>query len=326
MSAFQTEPQLHSQTGARTQLFLSFVVPAYNEKDNLLHIVQELETLAGRHPDLRDHEIWVVDDHSSDGIFEWIQSLNNPKVHCLRLSRRSGSHNALRAGLASARGDAVLCIAADGQDDAYTLNEMLEKLQKGTHVVWAVRKNRDEPLLIRWMTALAYRLIDFFAAPNQSKPPLHADFYLLSRKVVDAINRCAERHTSLFGLILWLGFKQDYVAYERRPRRSGKSKWNFASRFRLLIDWIVAFSGLPLKLMSAMGMCVAALGFLYAAFVVFYTLSGYAKPGWAEPVILILVLGGIQMMMLGILGEYLWRTLDETRRRPLYFIEEQTSE
>ncbi len=152
----------------------------------------------------------------------------------------------------------------------------------------------------------------------------HADFYLLSRKVANAINQCKEQNTSLFGLIVWLGFKQDFVEYERRERISGKSKWNFKSRTKLAKDWIIAFSALPLKLITYVGIIAAVIGFGYALFILVYTLLGYAKPGWAENAILILLSGGILMIMLGIIGEYLYRTLDESRNRPLYFIEDET--
>lgn len=324
MSSLKTQLDLPRTEGKRTKLFLSVVVPAYNEKENLPVLVEELKSVLEQSSFVRDYEILVIDDHSSDGGFELIRSLNDPKVQSIRLSRRSGSHNALRAGIATAQGDAILCISADGQDDAQVLNGMLDKLEKGFHVVWAVRKKRDEPFLSRIFAALAHRLIYFFLKPYLSEFLLLADFCLLSRKVADAINLCREYNTSLFGLILWLGFKQDYVEYDRRPRRSGKSKWSFTSRLRLLVDWITTFSGIPLKLISALGISTAILGFLYALFVFIYRLLGYGKPGWAEPVVLILVIGGTQMTMLGVLGEYLWRTLSETRKRPLYFIEERT--
>ena len=309
----------------KTKLFLSVVIPAYNESENLEKTLGELQATLHNSAFVENFEILIVDDHSSDGTFELLRSLRSERVQGIRLSRRSGSHVALRAGITQARGEAVLCISADGQEDCGVLNEMIQKLQAGSHIVWGVRRRREDPGLIRLLSLTAYRLIDFLVNPYaaESNPP-HADFYLLSRKTVDAINQCQERNTSLFGLILWLGFKQVSVEYDRKPRRSGKSKWRFNSRMRLLVDWIIAFSGLPLKLISFLGILTASLGFLYAIFVIVYTLLGYARPGWAETVTLILVLGGVQMIMLGVVGEYLWRTLDETRKRPLYFVEEKT--
>jgi dolichol-phosphate mannosyltransferase len=152
----------------------------------------------------------------------------------------------------------------------------------------------------------------------------NADFYLLSRKTVNAINQCQERNTSLFGLIIWLGFKQTGVTYKRRERFSGKSKWNFSSRMRLAKDWIIAFSGIPLKMITYIGIGTAILGFAYAIFIFICALLKYTTPGWAEAVIITLVVCGAIMTMLGVMGEYMWRTLEETRTRPLYFIEDET--
>lgn len=311
----------------QTKLFLSVVIPAYNEAENLAATVCELQEVIHQCPEVAQYEILVIDDHSTDNTFELVKSWKNSKIHCLRLSRRSGSHAAIRAGLIRAQGDAAFCISADGQDDPAALQQMLRKLERGAQLVWAIRRKREEPWLRKFLAVAAYRLINWSVRSSGGESDLlGADFYAMSRKVVDAINRCPEQHTSLFGLLLWLGFRQDFIEYDRRPRRHGRSKWGFTSQFRLLVDWIVAFSGVPLKVISLLGMLTAVLGFLYAIFVVIYTLLGYAKPGWAEMVTLILVLGGAQMMMLGVIGEYLWRTLDETRNRPLYFIEDETGE
>ena len=325
MNPVKILPEESSVRALKEKLFLSVIIPAYNEAENLPQMFQELQEILRPSHFVEDYEIIVVDDHSSDRTFEFIKSLKKEKVRCVRLSRRSGSHIAIRAGIGYAQGDAALCISGDGQDNPRVLNEMLEKFQAGAQVVWGVRHRREGSRLARFLVHIAYRLINLIANSEVSLDTLsNADFYLLSKNVAKAIKRCPEKHTSLFGLILWLGFKQAFVKYERRPRRSGESKWSFLGRVRLLTDWIIAFSGIPLKLISLLGMLTATLGFLYALFVLCYTLLGYAKPGWAETVFLILILGGAQMMMLGVMGEYLWRTLDETRSRPLFFIEDQT--
>lgn len=305
--------------------FLSVVIPAYNEARNVAAVVEQLQQVIARCPDIREYEVLFVDDHSSDSTFQTVRSLENPKVHCMRLSRRSGSHTALRAGLSVAKGDLTLCVAADGQDDPSILTEMIERLKNGYDVVWGVRRRREEPLFSKWVTALAYKIIKLCSGTESSGIDLaRADFFILSRKVIDAIRACPERNTSFWGLLLWLGFKQGSVEYDRKSRLQGDSKWSARRKARLFLDWIIAFSGVPLKLITFMGLMTAGLGFLYALFIIFYKLLGYAQPGWAETVVLILVLGGAQMMMLGVLGEYLWRTLDETRSRPLFFIEDQT--
>ena len=304
---------------------LSVVIPSFNESDNIINTIEEIKDVIEKKIFSKKYEIIVTDDHSTDNTYQIVESFNDVRIKCIRLSRRSGSHIALRAGIANARGDAVLCISADGQDDPNVLEEMLKKLHEGAQIVWALRKKRKESFLIKRSVLIFYRTLELLTDTKKSEIDLsRADFYLLDKKVVDAINHCPERNTSLFGLINWLGFKQDYVEFERRERKSGKSKWNFRARFHLAKDWIIAFSGLPLKLMSILGALVALIGFLYAIFIVIHAIIGNPIQGWTSIMIVILILGGLQMIMFGILGEYLWRNIDESRRRPLYFIEKTT--
>jgi polyisoprenyl-phosphate glycosyltransferase len=304
---------------------LSVVMPAFNEQENIGLVVAELMKILPSIDGLTDYEIVVVDDHSNDATSEVVHQLGNDRARCLRLSRRSGSHTAIRAGLAYATGDAVLCISSDGQDNPQVLTEMIAKWRQGAQIVWAIRKSRQETFKDKMAAVLFYYTLRLFANSGQSSIDLaNADFYLLDRKAVDAINACQERNTSLFGLIIWIGFRQDAVAYDRRERWNGKSKWSFKSRLRLAQDWIMAFSGIPLKLMTYLGITAAVIGFLYAIFILVAAIKGYTTPGWAESVLLMLVGGGVLLIMLGIIGEYLWRTLDETRKRPLFFIERDT--
>ena len=305
---------------------LSVVIPAYNEADNIKATVEELLKVIGRISDIGDVKVVVVDDHSSDNTYDIVRNMKDPRVMCLRLSRRSGSHAALRAGFIESNSDFVMCLSADGQDDPNCLKQMLLKLRSGCNVVWALRKNRNkESLILQLFAKTFYKTLLKLTGSDQSGIDLsRADFYMLDRSVLEAIKSCTERNTSLFGLISWLGFKQEFVEYERRERNSGLSKWSFRSRFRLARDWIVAFSGLPLKLMSLVGFFVALSGFLYALYVIFNAFSGNPIDGWSSIMVAVLILGGIQMIMLGVVGEYLWRNLDESRERPLYFIEKKT--
>jgi len=306
----------------RNDIFLSIVIPAYNEELNLAPFLDELLKRLSKTSRIEDFEIIVVDDHSSDQTLGVLAKVNSDKVRGLRLSRRSGSHTALRAGIAETKGDRVLCLAADGQDDPAVLESMLMQMDQGCEIVWALRKERRESWGARTGAAFAYFLIKTFITQDRVDVNIaNADFFMFSRRFTEAIRQCPERNTSLFGLMLWLGFKQGTVTYERRERMRGKSKWNFRSKARLLADWIIGFSGIPLKIMLVVGFLAALLGLLYALFILIFSLLGYTRPGWAETVILILVMGGVQMLMLGVVGEYLWRNLDETRKRPLYFIE-----
>lgn len=316
------------ECGGEYFMKISVVIPAYNEALNIKNTIDNVINVLNN-LDIKDYEIIIIDDHSSDGTFELIKSLNYPNIVCYRLSRNLGSHIALRAGLFHSKGDTVLCMAADGQDDPNCLGEMLEKWEKGAKVIWALRQNRDnETFMIKSTAKIFYILLSWLVDEEYNKIDLyHADFPLLDRVVVDAINQCRERNSSLFGLIVWLGFSQDTVEYNRRKRAIGHSKWTFNSRIRLAKDWIVAFSGIPLRISSYLGTIFAMSGFVYSMYVWVGTFFGtIPSTGWSSLIIAILVLGGIQMIMIGIIGDYLWQNLDETRQRPLFFIESTTEE
>jgi len=306
---------------------ISVVIPAYNEASNIQATIAE--TLVGlkSSPYAEQYEIIVVDDHSSDNTFEKVEALQVKEVKAIRLSRNSGSFTAIRTGMREAEGDAVICLAADGQDDPAVIPALLEKWHQGAQIVWACRKSRaNESWLIKLPALMFYHLLQWMTPRNKTGIDLpRADFYLMDRQVVDAINQCQERYTSLFGLILWSGFRQESVDYERKLRRSGSSKWNFTSRLNLAKDWIIAFSGLPLKAMIWLGFCISFLGFCYALFVfITHFTKGEHVEGWASVMMVVLILGGLNMAMLGVIGEYLWRNLEETRKRPLSFIERRT--
>ncbi len=305
---------------------ISIVIPAYNEEPNIANAILSVKDLVAR-VGIRDYEIIVVDDHSDDNTFEAVKKFGADNINCIRLSRRSGSHTALRAGLANSRGDAVLCIAADGQEDIGVLPEMIKKRLAGAKVIWALKKDRKaEAWHMRKAAQLFYRILLLLDETQEQNIDFsRADFFMLDRTVVKAINACPEKNTSLFGLIGWLGFRSDFVEYDRKPRVRGKTKWSFKRRLRLARDWIIAFSGLPLKIMSIMGAVVATAGFIYGAFLIIHAIVGKPAPGWSSIMVAIFVLGGLQMMMLGVIGEYLWRNLDESRKRPLYFVETSTS-
>jgi dolichol-phosphate mannosyltransferase len=300
---------------------LSVVIPSYNESENIADTIAELASrIRGI---VESHEIIVVDDHSSDNTFERVMEIKGVSLRCLRLSRRSGSHVAIRVGLGAATGDAVLCISADGQDDPGAAGAMLEKWRRGAQIVWALRWERNqEPLHIRVFARAFYRLLRYFNKPEDPYLDLsRADFYLLDRRVVDAIVSCGERVTSLFGLIAWIGFRQESVDYDRRPRRSGNSKWNFGRRMALAVDWIVAFSWLPLRISVTLGLALAAIGGVYAIIVIVNAILGEPVQGWSSVMTAVLILSGIQLVMLGTIGEYVGHGLEEARKRPIAFVE-----
>lgn len=302
---------------------LSIVIPAYNEAENIPALYSELSRQIRAVPQVTDYEIIFVDDHSTDNTFDGIRTLGDKRVRAYRLSRRSGSHTAIRAGLHAASGEAVLCLSADGQEDPEVLKEMIARWNDGNQIVWGLRKNRQgESPLVRLPATIFYRVLKMAGAQHDTGVDLsRADFYLLDRVVVDALNACPERKTSLFGMINWMGFQNGWVEYERRSRRAGQSKWNFSARMNLARDWIMSFSGAPLTLVSWFGCVALASGLVCAGAILCRLLRGV--PAGMDLTILcaVLMIGGVHMLALGIIGGYLWRGVEESRMRPLYFIE-----
>ncbi|MBM3129310.1 MAG: glycosyltransferase [Chloroflexi bacterium] len=300
---------------------VSVVVPVYNNAPSLalLHrrLADVLRTVAS------EYELLFVDDGSADDSFAVLQSLaaQDARVKALRFVRNFGSNTAILAGLTHARGDCVVVVSADLQDPPELIPEMIRRWQQGVKVVLAARAARRDPFLTRLFADAFNWLFRRLVFPNF--PRQGFDFFLADRQVVRVLAQSAERNTYLMGLLLWSGFKFETVVYAREERPFGKSQWNLGKKIKYFIDAFVGFSYFPLRLASLGGISFAILGFLYALFVLaLRAAQGFPVEGWASLMIVLLIVSGIQMTMLGILGEYLWRTLDETRRRPLFLIAE----
>ena len=191
----------------------------------------------------------------------------------------------------------------------------------GSQVVWAVRAAREgEKVSTVGFSRLYYLLMQRIVG-MQSMPSTGADFFLLDRAVIDAFKQFHERNVSILALIMWMGFRQSSIVYDKQARVHGQSGWSFAKKFKLVVDSITSFSYLPVRLMSLAGIITAILGFLYAGFVLINALSGIPVQGWASLIVVVLIIGGVQILMMGVLGEYLWRALDEARNRPMYLVE-----
>jgi dolichol-phosphate mannosyltransferase len=304
---------------------LSIVTPAYNETENLKLLHARLaEVLA---PLAVDWEWIVVDDHSRDDTFAALRELaaSDPRVRGLRLARNSGSHAAITCGLHHAQGDAAVIMAADLQDPPETLPDLLREWQNGAQVVWAVRRSRPgEKMSTVGFSRLYYFLMRRLVG-MRDMPKTGADFFFIDRRVLDAFREFGEANVNLMALITWMGFRQATIEYDKQARVHGSSGWTLEKKIKLTIDSITAFTYLPIRFMTYVGFIVAVLGFAYVIFIVAHHFIAHtAVAGWASLMAAVLVLGGIQMLMLGVLGEYLWRVLDETRQRPRYLVEEST--
>jgi dolichol-phosphate mannosyltransferase len=303
---------------------LSLVIAAFNEEGNLLRLYERIAALnwAALGVEL---ELVFVDDHSNDRTPVLLRELaaRDPRVKVLRFSKNFGSHKAFTAGLEHCTGDAAVILAADLQDPPETIPQLLEKWRAGAKVVWAERDRREGESALTLALARAYYFLMRRFAEVQP-PRAGADFLLVDRQVLDVLKRSPEKHTSLLALIQWMGFKQEYITYAKAERHSGRSKWTLRKKLKLSVDSFVSFSYFPIRLVSSCGFIFAFTGFVYAVVVAVRTLV-YGSPaqGWPALMCAVLITSGVQLIMLGVLGEYLWRTFDETRGRPRYIVEER---
>ena len=304
---------------------LSIVIPVYNEEAVLPALVDRLRSFMDR-LSLLDVEIILADDHSSDQSPQQLKDFcrSDPRFRYARLAKNSGSHVAILAGLAQARGDCAVFLAADLQDPPELILQMLDLWRAGHHVVWAVRAEREGISKADLFLANSfYRLLNLLGEVNL--PPRGSDFALLDRKVVDALLKSAGSHPSIAGEIARLGFSSVQITYTKEKRAAGGTKWTLKKKLAAFADAFVSFSYAPLRAMSYLGMLFSLLGFSYALVVaVLRLMTRTPVQGWSSLIVVVLVLGGVQMMMLGILGEYLWRTLEAARHRPIYFLEDSS--
>ena len=307
----------HPRTAPST---LSCVMPAFNEARSLGVVVpQTLAALQALSPQV---ELIVVDDGSGDDTPGVMRDLcaAHPQVVCLRLSRNFGKESALTAGLEAAQGRVVVLMDADGQHPSALLPVMLAKWQQGADVVYAVRKSRDDQWALQaGLITLFYRLINW---RNAIQIPAHAgDFRLMDRQVVDALKAMPERNRFMKGLYAWVGFNSTAIDYEPLPRADGLTKFGLGGSLSLALMGMVAFSTAPLRLLTWLGLLLAASALCYGAWEVLeYFIWGISVPGYATLVVGMMFLNGIQLLGLGIMAEYVGRIYDEVKRRPSFIV------
>ena len=299
---------------------LSIVSPAYNEAENLSEFYSRVIN-ATDNLNL-EIEIIYVNDGSQDSTIDIItkQRQSDNRITIIDLSRNFGKEIALTAGLDYSSGDAVIVIDVDLQDPPELIPKLVEKWREGYDVVNAKRiKRKGESLLKKVMSYIYYRLLFYLSDINVPKDT--GDFRLLNKNALDALLKLREKHRYMKGLFVWVGFKQKEIEYEREARFKGKTKWGFFSLFNLAFDGLTSFSIMPLRLASTIGFLAALIGFFYGAVIVFKTLF-FHEPvvGFTSLVVLITFFGGIQLLSIGIIGEYIGRIFNETKNRPLYVV------
>jgi glycosyltransferase involved in cell wall biosynthesis len=299
---------------------VSVVLPIFNESENVHALLARLRPVLDRAAN-GSFEVLFVDDGSTDGSSELLDALSqgDGRYNVIHFSRNFGHQAALQAGLDNAAGSAVVLMDADLQDPPELILKFLEKWREGYQVVYAVRRKRKEGALKRFAYSLFYRTMKLVA---EIEVPLDAgDFCLMDRRVVDTLVALRERNRFLRGLRQWVGFRQAGIEYDRDARNAGEPKYTLRKLIDLAVSGYVGFSSMPLRIAAWLGLCTATMGFLMVIWSAASRLMQSNVPqGWASTIAVILFIGGVQLVMLGIIGEYLGRVYDEVRVRPLYVI------
>ena len=301
---------------------LSIVVPFHNEEPNIDHFFERLSSVLNK-LDIT-YEIICVDDGSQDNTLKCLRNYHalNPAIKVVSFSRNFGKEIALTAGIDHAQGQAVIPIDADLQDPPELIEQLVSKWREGYDIVYAKRELRLDDSWLKRSTAKAF----YYAISKLSPVKIPAnvgDFRLLDRRVVEALKKMPERNRFMKGLFAWVGFKQCSVSYDRQPRYQGETKWNYWKLWNFAIDGITSFSLIPLKVWTYVGFILSLLAFAYATYLIILTMIiGIVVPGYISLMVVILFLGGIQLIGLGIIGEYLGRIYEEVKQRPLYLVQE----
>lgn len=309
-------------------MMLSIVVPCYNEEAVLPATISQLKSLLGdlvekNLIDPTSHVIFV-DDGSSDRTWQIIQeaSASSEAIHGIKLSRNRGHQNAVLAGLLDAKGDAVISVDADLQDDLGAIEKMILAHLKGSDIVFGVRKSRDTDTFFKRLTAEGYyRLLERFGVEVVFN---HADYRLMSRRTIEALRDFSEVNLFLRGIIPQLGFPSSIVYYDRAERFAGESKYPLGKMLALAWQGVTSFSTAPLRMITVLGLLISLGSFGITIWALVIRLfSDMAVPGWTSTVVPIYLLGGVQLLCIGIIGEYLAKIYLETKRRPHFFIEDR---
>ncbi|MBQ7563664.1 MAG: glycosyltransferase family 2 protein [Lachnospiraceae bacterium] len=300
---------------------ISIIVPVYYNADTLMLLYKDMQEKILK--ELGDYEIVFVDDGSGDESWNIINEIRelDENVMGVRLSRNFGEHAAILAGLSNCSGDCAVTKQADLQEDSELILRMYESWKRGNKVVIAAREERDDPAAKKFFANLYYSLVRKFIDKNM--PQGGFDCYLLDRQVIEVLMGLDEKNSALTLQVLWVGFRPDIVYFHRKDREVGKSRWTLAKKLKLVMDSLMSFSYFPIRFMSMVGVIFAIIAFLWIIEVIIERVAfGVPIQGWASLMCLVLVSTGLILLMLGILGEYLWRTLDASRNRPPFLVDQ----
>ncbi|PJE40010.1 MAG: glycosyltransferase [Flavobacterium sp.] len=300
---------------------LSFVIPVFRNEGSITPTYEKITGLM--HKLVLDYEFVFVNDGSDDNSMQELIALHeqDSKVKVLSFSRNFGQVPAIIAGMKEVTGAAAVSMSADLQEPIELIENMISKWQSGNEIVIGHRVDREDSFIANKASAVFYSLMKYV---NPKMPKGGFDFLLIDQKAIAVFNQIDERNRFFQGDILWLGFSVAFIPYSRLKRTIGKSQWTLSKKLKYFIDGLLNTSYIPIRLMSLLGIIISFFGFLYAIVIAYNRfINNTPFEGWAPIMILILIIGGLIMLMLGIIGEYVWRTYDETRKRPLYIIKDK---
>jgi glycosyltransferase involved in cell wall biosynthesis len=306
---------------------VTILVPAYNEQDVLYMLYERLSNIMNSLTNY-DFEVLLVNDGSKDDTLKIMKDLRakDQRICYLNLSRNYGKETAMIAGLDYSKGDCVIIIDADLQDPPELIPEMLKYWEEGYDDVYAKRKSRKgESFLKKFTSKMYYKMLQSVTNIEIQKDT--GDFRLLDRRCVEALKSIRESQRYTKGLFSWIGYNKKEILFDRDPRAAGQTKWNYGKLINLSIDGLTSFTTAPLRWAAVIGILVSLAGFIYMIAIIIKTLVyGIDVPGYSSTMVVILFLGGIQLIFLGVIGEYLGRTFNESKGRPIYFIDRYNDE
>ena len=302
---------------------VSIVIPCYFNELNIPETYTVLkQDVLNKRSDI-DFELIFVDDGSRDKTLDELKKIQkmDGRIKIIKLSRNFGEFRAIVAGMSQATGEAIAVMSADLQDPPYLITDQIKFWESGERVVIAARNKRDEPWIKNFFANTYYKIVRKLVIADYPKQGF--DFFLIDRQVVDILVNMQEKNSSIYVQLIWTGFKPKVIEYTRQAREKGQSMWSYKKRIDLFIDTFIVFSHTPIRWISVLGFLMSISGFISAIFFIYDKLvHGSDVAGWTSLMVVVLVLAGVQMIMLGIIGEYMWRNLDESRKRPLYIIDE----
>jgi dolichol-phosphate mannosyltransferase len=301
------------------------LTPVFNEEENLpIYARRVRETLLERTD--ASYRVLFIDDGSVDGSWKSIEALcrEDARFRGIRLSRNFGSHAAVSAGFHHADGDALATLACDLQDPPEVVLEFVERWKQGARIVWGKRRTRDDDVWKIWTSAFFHRLLKRHAMPKGSRFTT-GSFLLADRRVAECFRQFQESNRITFALVAWTGFEQVVVEYDRRAREHGVSGWNLSRMLKTMYDAFIGFSLLPVRLITAIGVFACGLAVAMMIYLMVSWFQHRPVPGWTSLMLLLSVFFGLQFLVLGVIGEYLYRIYSESVRRPIYFISDRTS-